>query len=79
LPNSRGPGSVLILQGLSHEGTEAAGLLLADPADRAKLEQAVGAREDSRNPTYFEALIRARAVAGMPVSVDIVSARIIKP
>jgi hypothetical protein len=79
LPNSRGPGNVLILQGLSHEGTEAAGLLLADPSDRAKLEQAVGVREDSRNPTYFEALIRTRAVAGAPVSVDIVSTRIIKP
>jgi len=79
LPNSRGPGSVLILQGLSHEGTEAASLLLADPSDRAKLEQAVGVRDDSRNPTYFEALIRARAVAGAPVSVDIVSTRIINP
>lgn len=78
LPNSRGPGSVLILQGLSHEGTEAAGLLLADPTDRAKLEQAVGVREDSRIPTYFEALIRTRVVAGAPLSVDIVSTRIIE-
>jgi len=79
LPNGRGPGRVLILQGLSHEGTEAAGLLLADPGDRAKLEQAIGVREDPRKPTYFEALIRARAVAGTPVSVDIVSTRIINP
>jgi hypothetical protein len=79
LPNSRGPGSVLILQGLSHEGTEAAGLLLADPGDRAKLEQAIGVREDPRKPAYFEALIRARAVAGAPLTVDIVSTRTINP
>jgi hypothetical protein len=79
LPNSKGPGSVLILQGLMQEGTEAAGLLLADPGDRAKLEQAIGVSEDPRKPTYFEALIRTRSVAGAPVSVDIVSTRIINP
>jgi hypothetical protein len=79
LPNSRGRGSVLILQGLMQEGTEAAGLLLADAAHRAKLEQAIGVRDNPQNPTYFEALIRARSVAGAPVSVDIVSTRIINP
>ena len=79
LPNSRGQGSGLILQGLMQEGTEAASVLLANPVERARLEQAIGIHSNSRNPTYFEALIRARSVAGAPLSIDIVSTRIIQP
>jgi hypothetical protein len=79
LPNTRGQGSVLILQGLMQEGTEAASVLLANPVERARLEQAIGVHRNPRNPTYFEALIRARSVAGAPLSIDIVSTRIIQP
>lgn len=79
LPGDSGSGNVLIIEGLRQEGTEAAGLLLADATQRAKLEQAIGARDSMRHPIYFEALIRARAVAGAPVSIDIVSTRVIRP
>ena len=42
LPLANGSGSVLILQGLQQEGTEAAGLFLADARNRQKLQQALG-------------------------------------
>ncbi len=77
LPGSLGQGNVLILQGLRQEGTEALGELLANPNDRAQLERALGVRDNSQNSPYFEALIRAQAVAGAPVSIQIVTVRTI--
>jgi hypothetical protein len=79
LPSSSGQGHLLILQGLRQEGTEALGELLENPDDRAQLERAIDARDDAHAPLYFEALIRARAVAGAPVSINIVATRIIRP
>jgi hypothetical protein len=77
LPSSLGQGNVLILQGLRQEGTEALGALLSNPGDRARLEQAV--RHGSTGSPYFEALIRSRAIAGAPVSIEIVATRDIQP
>ncbi len=79
LPSSSGQGNVLILQGLREEGTEALGILLAIDKDRAELKQALQARSGSQVPGYFEALVRARTVAGAPVSIDIVTTRTIHP
>jgi hypothetical protein len=78
LPGEMGQGNVMILQGLRQEGTEALSVLLSDPADRAKLEDAVRRSAKSDLP-YFEALVRSQAVAGAPVSVDIVAVRTIRP
>jgi hypothetical protein len=75
LPGSNGRGQTLILQGLRQEGTEALGELLADPVNRLQLKHALGIEGDPRNPVYFEALVRARAVAGAPVSINIVATR----
>lgn len=75
LPTSDGRGQVLILQGLRQEGTEALGELLANPANRLQLKNALGITDDPRTPVYFEALVRARAVAGAPVSISIVATR----
>lgn len=79
LPNNSGPGNVLILQGLRQEGTEALGILLADAANRAELKQALNIPSGSKKLTYFEALIRARALAGAPVSIHVVATRILGP
>jgi hypothetical protein len=79
LPSSSGQGNVLILQGLREEGTEALGILLADVKDRTELKRVLGIHGDPQNPTYFEALVRARTVAGAPVSISIVATRIISP
>lgn len=77
LPGEMGQGNIMILQGLRQEGTEALSVLLSDVGDRAKLEDAV--RQDAKSDSpYFEALVRSQAVAGAPVSVDIVAVRTIR-
>jgi len=78
LPVPDGQGSVLILQGLQQEGTEAAGIFLADAGNRQKLAQALGITSSTPQPVYFEALIRTQAVAGAPDATDIVAARLIQ-
>jgi hypothetical protein len=79
LPLPGGRGNVLILQGLQQEGTEAAGLFLADADDRQKLRQALGMTGSSTQPVYFEALIRTNAVAGAPNATTLVATRVIHP
>jgi len=78
LPVPDGHGTVLILQGLQQEGTEAAGIFLADPANRLKLAQALGITSSTPQPVYFEALIRTQAVAGAPDATYIVATRLIQ-
>jgi hypothetical protein len=79
LPLANGRGSVLILQGLQQEGTEAAGLFLADAGNRQKLQAALGFSGSPTQPVYFEALIRTQAVAGAPNATSIVATRVINP
>jgi hypothetical protein len=79
LPLANGRGSVLILQGLQQEGTEAAGLFLADAGNRQKLQEALGFSGSPTQPVYFEALIRTQAVAGAPNATSIVATRVIRP
>ncbi|HEY1803409.1 MAG TPA: helix-turn-helix domain-containing protein [Terracidiphilus sp.] len=79
LPFANGRGSVLILQGLQQEGTEAAGLFLADPGNRQKLRESLGISANPQQPVYFEALIRTQAVAGAPNATSIVATRVIHP
>jgi len=77
LPLANGRGSVLILQGLQQEGTEAAGLFVADSSNRQKLQEALGFSGSPTQPVYFEALIRTQAVAGAPNATSIVATRVI--
>lgn len=79
LPLANGRGSVLILQGLQQEGTEAAGLFLSDARNRQKLQASLGFSGSPIQPVYFEALIRTQAVAGAPNATSIVATRVINP
>src|ERR1035437_8918537 len=79
LPLANGHGSVLILQGLQQEGTEAAGLFLADASKRQQLQQALGITGAPGQPIYFEALIRTQAVAGAPNATSIIATRVLHP
>lgn len=86
LPTQSGNGNVLILQGLQQEGTEAAGLLLADAKGRSRLVSALHIPANTQHipantqqPIYFEALIRATAVGGAPDATEVVATRLIKP
>ena len=59
------------------EGTEAAGLFLADAGNRQRLQEALGFSGSPTQPVYFEALIRTQAVAGAPNATSIVATRVI--
>jgi len=78
LPNNTNDGSVLALQGLQQEGTEAAGRFLADPQNRRELKSALGlspATDGFPENVWFEALIRSRTVAGAPNTTTLVAVR----
>ena len=79
LPLPNGRGSVLILQGLQQEGTEAAGLFLADADNRQMLQKALGISGAPGQPIYFEALIRTQAFDGAPNATSIIATRVIHP
>ena len=77
LPNATHDGSVLALQGLQQEGTEAAGRFLADEENRRQLMSALGisASDSISQNIWFEALIRSRTVSGAPNSTTLVAVR----
>ena len=80
LPNATHDGSVLALQGLQQEGTEAAGRFLADEENRRQLMSAlkITAADGSTQNIWFEALIRSRTVSGAPNSTTLEAVRRIK-
>lgn len=75
LPNRSGQGSVLLLEGLRREGTEAAIHLLQNDSLLAALQHTLANANHGTIPTHFEALLHARSIAGAPVSVDFVAVR----
>lgn len=77
LPNGTHDGSVLALQGLQQEGTEAAGRFLADDENRRQLMSALGISDTEAlsQSFWFEALIRSRTVSGAPNSTTLVAVR----
>jgi hypothetical protein len=77
LPNPTHDGSVLTLQGLQQEGTEAAGRFLADEENRRQLMNALRVSKSDSMPQniWFEALIRSRASSGAPSSTTLVAVR----
>lgn len=80
LPNATHDGSVLVLQGLQQEGTEAAGRFLADPVNQRQLMNALGisageSHSQNMQNIWFEALIRSRTVSGAPNTTTLVAAR----
>ena len=77
VPNLTHDGSVLILQGLQQEGTEAAGRFLADPENCRQLQRSLGIPASDTIPEniWFEALIRSRSVSGSPNSTTLVAVR----
>jgi hypothetical protein len=80
VPNLTHDGSVLILQGLQQESTEAAGRFLADPENCRQLQRSLGVSASDTIPEniWFEALIRSRSVSGSPNSTTLVAVRRIR-
>jgi len=77
LPNLTQDGSILILQGLQQEGTEAAGRFLMDAENRQQILRSLGIPASDRvaGNLWFEALIRSRTVSGAPNSTTLVAIR----
>lgn len=77
LPNMTRDGSVLILQGLQQEGTEAAGRFLLQAENRHQLQRSLGipVSDSIAGNIWFEALIRSRTVSGAPNSTALISVR----
>jgi len=77
LPNMTRDGSVLILQGLQQEGTEAAGRFLLEAENRHQLQRSLGipVSDGIAGNAWFEALIRSRTVSGAPNSATLVAVR----
>lgn len=76
LPLASGAGNVLILQGLSQEGTEAAGEFLEKSENITRLMKSLGGQDSS--PVYFEALLRTNTMEGASFSTEVVSVRRIR-
>jgi hypothetical protein len=77
LPTDTRRGSVMIIQGLQQESTEAAGLFLSDQRNCQLLRKALGMSDETNKPTYFEALLRISAVGGSPTSTTILANRVL--
>ncbi|HEU4634881.1 MAG TPA: hypothetical protein VFS41_01790, partial [Edaphobacter sp.] len=76
VPGHSGRGLVLILQGCQQEGTESTLLFLKDEKNRRSLLQSLGiSHPSSRQPIYFEALIKTLVIAGAPSATSIVATR----
>lgn len=76
LPGIGNRGTVMIIQGLRHEGTEAIGRMIMDPGALQMLTTSFTA--SSSHPRYFEALLATRAIAGIPHVTKVVGFRIIQ-
>jgi hypothetical protein len=74
-----GIGNIRLIQGLRIEGTEAAIRLLDDQAARTNLRKRLALANRQTVPEYFEILLHAHSVAGAPISVDVVAARVVQP
>ena len=79
LPATSGKGSVIILQGLHQEGTEAAGRMLTTEEGRKILRGIL--KLPAQVPvgkTSFEVLIRSKTVGGAPSGTDVLATRVIR-
>ncbi|MDE1175727.1 MAG: hypothetical protein PW789_03890 [Edaphobacter sp.] len=68
-------GTVMIVEGLRHEATEAAARMLVDPEGSKMLEEALRSAGQKSQPAYFEALLSVRAVEGIPQVTGVVAIR----
>jgi hypothetical protein len=74
MPNLAHNGTVLLLNGITMEATEAAGEFAMSRDFPAALRKVLGLNAGEKQPN-FEVLLRAASMAGAPHKVDIVAAR----
>lgn len=72
-------GSVMMIQGLRHEATEAAGRLLADSDSNDLIKRAFEQAGYKKMPQYFEVVLATRSIAGIPQVTKVVALRATQP
>lgn len=77
IANTGGHGSLLLIQGVRLEGTEAAIRFLADGEHRTELAERLKAANNGALPRHFEVLLHAHSVAGSAVSIDCAAVRVL--
>ena len=78
LPNLQHTGNVLILQGTTGEGTEAAADFVTNPYYSSLLRSSLGRGRDAKSLPYFEVLLETTVVRNTPGRLKVVAHRIIK-
>lgn len=79
LPNLGNTGNVLIIEGTTPAGTQAAWEFIRDPAQSAKFLRTVGVGKHEEPSQYFDVLVRTLAVAGKSRQPAYVAHRILSP
>ena len=74
VPNLSHNGTVLLLNGITMEATEAAGEFAISRDFPAVLSKALGSVPGEKLP-YFEILLKAASMAGAPHKVEIIASR----
>jgi hypothetical protein len=74
IPNEK-HGTVMIIQGTKEEGTEAAGMFMADAAGRNQLRKRLNVKASETGPIFFEALLRTKTFAGAPAATEVIAVR----
>jgi hypothetical protein len=75
IPNLRHNGSVLIVAGITGQGTEAAGEYITNPATNSRLMRMITGRAGGELP-YFEVLLKSHTVAGVAQDAEVVALRV---
>lgn len=76
LPNLHQDGNVLILEGTTTEGTEAAGDFMTDPGLASRLRKDLNLKSGEPVP-YFQLLLRTTMLGGAATKMEVVAHRII--
>ncbi|HZY63143.1 MAG TPA: hypothetical protein VFE38_11500 [Edaphobacter sp.] len=79
VPGVDAHGTVLLLQGLRLEGTEAAIRFLSSDESRRDLETKLKTANGGKLPRYFEALLHSHSMGGSPASIDCIAVRVVSP
>jgi hypothetical protein len=77
LPNPSHNGNVLIIQGATGEGTEAAGEYVTNPELLRRLLRSIHAMDNDR-VRYFEVLLKSGTIAGTPRDAEVIAYHFIR-
>jgi hypothetical protein len=78
MPNLQDTGNVLILEGTTGAGTEAAGDFMTNPHYSSRLRALLGVRAEAKSLPYFQLLLRAIVLDNTPGELRVVARRFLQ-